>query len=96
MTNIKSVVAGLLFCLVTVPSVRAEIAIDVSKISCKDFLPPTFFVLAQFVDHVIESIERDIHNIVARIVTDAKERQPFCLRLVAQIERGHLNLPSLA
>jgi hypothetical protein len=38
------------------------------------------------VDHVIESIERDIHNIVARIVTDAKERQPFCLRLVAQIE----------
>jgi hypothetical protein len=43
-------------------------------------------VLAQFVDHVIESIERDIHNIVARIVTDAKERQPFCLRLVAQIE----------
>jgi hypothetical protein len=52
-------------------------------------------VLAQFVDHVIESIERDIHNIVARIVTDAKERQPFCLRLVAQIERGHLNLPVL-
>ena len=44
MTNIKSVVAGLLFCLVTVPSVRAEIAIDVSKISCKDFLLPTFIL----------------------------------------------------
>ena len=44
MTNIKSVVVGLLFCLVTVPSVRAEITIDISKISCKDFLLPTFIV----------------------------------------------------
>ena len=49
-------------------------------------------MLARFVDHVIESIERDVHDIVARIVTDAKQRQPFCLRLVAQIERGHLDL----
>ena len=44
MTNIKSVVAGLLFCLVTVPSVRAEITIDVSKISCKEFMLPGFIM----------------------------------------------------
>ena len=44
MTNIKSVVAGLLFCLVSVPSVRAEITIDVSKISCKEFMLPGFIM----------------------------------------------------
>jgi acid stress chaperone HdeB len=43
-TNIKSVVVGLLFYLVTVSSVRAEITIDISKISCKDFLLPTFIL----------------------------------------------------
>ena len=44
MTNIKSVVAGLLFCLVTAPSVRAEITIDVSKISCKELSLPTLIM----------------------------------------------------
>jgi acid stress chaperone HdeB len=43
-TNIKSVVAGLLFCFVTVPSVRAEITIDVSKMSCKELLLPTLIM----------------------------------------------------
>lgn len=38
MSNIKSILAGLLFCLVTAPSARAEITIDVSKITCKEFL----------------------------------------------------------
>ena len=38
MSNVKSILAGLLFCLVTAPSARAEITIDVSKITCKEFL----------------------------------------------------------
>jgi hypothetical protein len=35
---------GLLFYIVTVSSVRAEITIDISKISCKDFLLPNFIL----------------------------------------------------
>jgi hypothetical protein len=45
---------------------------------------------ARLADHVIQPVKRDIHDIVARVVSDAKQRQPFCLRLVAQIERGNL------
>lgn len=40
-TNSKSIAAGLLFCLVTVPSARAQIMIDASKITCKQFLLST-------------------------------------------------------
>jgi acid stress chaperone HdeB len=44
-TNTKfSIVAGLLFCLVIVPSARAQVTIDVSKITCKEFLNDTITV----------------------------------------------------
>jgi acid stress chaperone HdeB len=37
-TNITSIVAGLLLCLMTVPSALSGITIDVSKITCKEFM----------------------------------------------------------
>jgi hypothetical protein len=43
------------------------------------------------VDHVVEAIERDFHNVVVGIVGDADERQPFRLHLVAQLEGGDLD-----
>lgn len=42
-TNTRSIVAGLLFCLVAIPSARAQVTIDVSKITCKQFLVSTLF-----------------------------------------------------
>lgn len=36
--NIKPVVASLLACLVTTSSIHAEITVDVSKITCKEFM----------------------------------------------------------
>ena len=44
MINIKSFGAGILFCLVTVPYAAAQITIDVSKITCKEFLHDTITV----------------------------------------------------
>jgi acid stress chaperone HdeB len=41
--NPKSIVVGLLFCLVAVPSTHAQVTIDVSKITCKEFLVSTLF-----------------------------------------------------
>jgi len=47
-TNSKSIVAGLLFCLVfglvAAPAARAQVTIDVSKITCKEFLYDTITV----------------------------------------------------
>jgi acid stress chaperone HdeB len=37
-TKIESIAAALLFCLLTSPTVRAEITIDVSRLSCKEFM----------------------------------------------------------
>jgi len=42
-TNAKSVVAGLLFCLMAVSSAQAQVTIDVSKITCKEFVLSTLF-----------------------------------------------------
>ena len=68
-------------------------AIGVHNLKARQCGSPVVQVdFARLADHVIEAVKRDIHHIVARIVTDAKERQPFCLRLVAQIERGDLDL----
>lgn len=41
MTNVTSIVAGLLLCLMAVPSARSGITIDVSKITCKEFMLAT-------------------------------------------------------
>jgi acid stress chaperone HdeB len=41
LANTKYIVAALFFCVVMVPSTRAQIVIDVSKFTCKDFLDPT-------------------------------------------------------
>ena len=43
MTNIKSILVGLLFCLVTAPFARAQMTIDVSQITCKEFMISTLF-----------------------------------------------------
>jgi acid stress chaperone HdeB len=43
-TRTKYVVAGLLFCLLTPPPSRAQITVDVSKITCKEFLHDTVTV----------------------------------------------------
>jgi acid stress chaperone HdeB len=43
-TNTKLLVAGLLFHLVTVTSARAEIPIDLSRITCKELLLDTPFL----------------------------------------------------
>jgi acid stress chaperone HdeB len=40
----KSIMAGLLFCLVAILSARAQVTIDVSKITCKEFLHDTITV----------------------------------------------------
>jgi acid stress chaperone HdeB len=40
-TTIKPLIAGLLFCLVTVSAVWAQVTIDISKFTCKDFLGRT-------------------------------------------------------
>jgi acid stress chaperone HdeB len=40
-TRLKSIAAGLLFCLVTALSAGAQVTIDASKITCKDFLTST-------------------------------------------------------
>jgi hypothetical protein len=37
-TNIKSIVATAFVCLATAPSARADIKVDVSKLTCKDML----------------------------------------------------------
>ena len=42
-TNPKSIVAGLLFCLAAVASARAQVTIDVSKITCKELILSTVF-----------------------------------------------------
>jgi len=39
--TIKSLTVGLLFCMVAVSAVRAQITIDVSKFTCKEFLART-------------------------------------------------------
>jgi acid stress chaperone HdeB len=44
MINIKSIAAGLLLCFVAVPYADAQITVDVSKITCKDFLHDTITV----------------------------------------------------
>lgn len=44
MPNMKSIVAGLLFCLATVVSAGAQVTVDVSKITCKEFLHDTVTV----------------------------------------------------
>jgi hypothetical protein len=43
------------------------------------------------VDHVVEPIECDFHNVILGIVGDADERQSFRLYLIAQIERRYLD-----
>ena len=43
-TNPKSIVAGLLFCLAAAPAAHAQVTIDVSKITCKEFLYDTITV----------------------------------------------------
>jgi acid stress chaperone HdeB len=41
--NMKSIVAGLLFCLMTTSFARAQMTIDVSQITCKQFMVSTLF-----------------------------------------------------
>lgn len=41
MTNLKAIAAGLLFCIAPTASIHAEITIDISKITCKEFLLTT-------------------------------------------------------
>jgi hypothetical protein len=60
--------------------------------ACQSSSPVVHVDFARLVDHVIESIERDLQDIVPRIVGDAKQRHPFRLYLVAQIEGGDLDL----
>lgn len=43
MTKIKSIIVGLLFCLVTASFARAQMMIDVSQITCKEFMVSTLF-----------------------------------------------------
>jgi hypothetical protein len=42
-TSMKPIVAGLLLCLATTHSIRAQETIDISKITCKDFGVSTLF-----------------------------------------------------
>jgi acid stress chaperone HdeB len=42
-TNIKSIFLGLLFCLGLASFARAQMTIDVSKISCREFVTSTLF-----------------------------------------------------
>ena len=46
-TNLKAIAAGLLFCIAPTASIHAEITIDISKITCKEFLPSHQFVAGQ-------------------------------------------------
>jgi acid stress chaperone HdeB len=41
--NLKPILAGLLFCLAAVAPARAQVTIDVSKITCKDLILSTVF-----------------------------------------------------
>jgi acid stress chaperone HdeB len=41
--NPKQVMAGLIFCLAAMPSAHAQVTIDVSKITCKEFMLSTLF-----------------------------------------------------
>jgi acid stress chaperone HdeB len=43
-TKLKSVTAGLLLCLVAAASAGAQVTVDVSKITCKEFLYDTVTV----------------------------------------------------
>jgi len=43
-TNTKFIAAGLLFCLVAAPPASAQVTLDVSKITCKEFLHDTITV----------------------------------------------------
>jgi acid stress chaperone HdeB len=42
-TKIKSIAVGLLLCLVAVPFAGAQVMIDASKITCRDFTVSTLF-----------------------------------------------------
>ncbi len=44
MTNTNLIVAALFFCLVAAPPASAQVTLDVSKITCKEFLHDTITV----------------------------------------------------
>ena len=66
-------------------------AIDVHDFEARQTADPVIQIdFARPVDHMVEAIERDFHNVVVGIIGDANERQPFRLHLVAQVEGGDL------
>src|SRR4029077_4913016 len=47
-------------------------------------------------DQMIKSVKSNFENVVLRIVGDAQQRQPFRFDLIAEGERGDLDLGTLA
>jgi hypothetical protein len=43
----------------------------------------------------VDAIKRNFDGIVVRIVAEAKEPDPICLDLMAELERGHVHLNRL-
>ena len=41
---------------------------------------------------VVEVLDRDLDDVILGIVNDADQRDPFCLNLISQVERGYLDL----
>ena len=41
---------------------------------------------------VVEVLDRDLDDVILGIVNDADQRDPFCLILISQVERGYLDL----
>src|SRR4029077_16784119 len=52
--------------------------------------------LARIWDEMIQSLERDLDDVVVRVVGDAEQGQPLCLYLVAEAKRNDLDLGSFA
>ena len=48
--------------------------------------------LARVMNQMVNSLKRDLEKIIFVIVGNTQERQPFCLDLIAELERSDLYL----
>ena len=82
MANRTSYVAGLLLCLMAVSSVRAQVTIDVSKITCKEMLHDTFTVpenIAYWLNGYYSAKRANTVFDVAGFKENAAKVQDYCL-----------------